>query len=106
MPLQDYLMPSEQIKYQSDVTVHYGNKQYSIVVTDKRLLLYAKRGLIFKNDDVISQKFDELLGVKYKESGIISKRGIIEVQGAKTKMELWGSALEIKALYQQIMQFM
>jgi len=99
-------MPSEQIRYQSNVIVHYGDKQYSIVVTDKRLLLYAKRGLIFKNDDVISQKFDELLGVKYKESGIISKRGIIEVQGAKTKMELWGSALEIKTLYQQIMQFM
>jgi hypothetical protein len=61
--------------------------------------------MMFKSDDVVTQKLDELQEVKYSEQGILEKRGIIQLEG-RTKMDLRGSATEIKALYQQMMQFM
>ncbi|HXW37419.1 MAG TPA: hypothetical protein VEJ36_05920, partial [Nitrososphaerales archaeon] len=83
-----------------------GNKPYQVILTDRRILLYARRGALFKSDDIVTQKFEELQGVKYSEQGVISKKGTIKIQTLKTEMDLWGSAQEVKALYQQMMQFM
>lgn len=105
MPLQDYLAPGEQIKFQSTGMVRYGNSAYQVVLTDRRILLYARRGMIAKSDDVVTAKLDELQGIKYSEQGLIGKKGTIHIDG-KTRMDLWGSAAEIKTLYQQMMQFM
>ena len=105
MPLHDYLMPGEETKFQSTGGVRYGVKKYQVILTDRRLLLYAERGLLFKKDDIISQKLDQLQGIKYSEKGIIDKRGVIQVE-SKTKMDLEGPAEEMKALYQQMMQFL
>jgi len=98
-------MPGEETKFHSTGGVRYGVKNYHVILTDRRLLLYAQRGLLVKNDDVISQKLDDLQGVKYSEEGIIDRKGIIRIEG-KTRMDLKGSAREMKALYQQMMQFL
>jgi len=105
MPLEDYLAPGEDVKFQSTANIKYGNKGYQVIVTNRRVLLYSRRGLIFKSDDVVTQKLDELQGMKYKEKGIIAKKGIIEIHG-KTLMQLYGDSGEIKTLYQQLLQFM
>jgi hypothetical protein len=98
-------MPGEEVKFHSKYGVHYGAKKYQVVVTDRRILLYASRGL-FRNDDVVIQKFADLHGVRYQEEGIIEKKGIIKLQSPRAEMDLKGSATEVKALYQQMMQFM
>jgi len=104
MPLEDYLLPGEEVKFHSGHHVRYAGKPYELLVTNKRLILYAKRGMVFKGDDVVSQKLDELQGVKYKESGMLIKTGILVVEG-KTQMQLLGSCAEMRALCQQVMQF-
>jgi hypothetical protein len=104
--MEDFLMPGEQVKFHSSRKVRYGNKQYQVILSDRRILLYAQRGALFKSDDIVTQKLDELQGVKYSEQGIIDKRGTIRVQTFKTEMDLSGPAGDIKALYQQMMQFM
>lgn len=98
-------MPGEQTRFHSTSGVHYGAKKYHVILTDRRLLLYAQRGVLFKNDDVITQKLDELHGIKYSEEGIIDRKGTIRIEG-KTRIKLEGSAKEMKALYQQMMQFL
>jgi hypothetical protein len=98
-------MPGEQTRFHSTGGVRYGAKRYHVILTDRRLLLYAQRGVLFKNDDIITQRLDELQGIKYNERGIIDKRGTIRIEG-KTRMDLEGSAKEMKALYQQMMQFL
>jgi len=105
MPLEDYLTPGEQIRFQSRGGVHFGKSRYHVIITDRRILLYARRGLWAQNDEVVTQKTDDLHGVKYSEQGIIEKRGIITLEG-KTRMDLWGPAIEIKTIYQQMMAFM
>ena len=106
MPLEDFLSPGEQIKFQSNPNVNFGGKRYQVIMTDRRILLYARRGTISKSDDIVTQKLDDLQGVTYSESGLISKKGTIHVQGMRTTMDLFGPAIEIKTLYQQMMQFM
>jgi hypothetical protein len=98
-------MPGEQTKFYSTGGVKYGAKNYHVILTDKRLLLYAQRGMLFKNDDIVTQRLDELQGIKYSEEGIIGKKGVIRIEG-KTKMDLEGAAKEMKVLYQQMMQFL
>jgi len=106
LPLEDYLMPSEQVKFQSNSHVHYGGKTYQVVLTDRRIVLYARRGALMKSDDVVTQNLEGLQAVKYREEGLIDKKGIIKVQSLKTEMDLSGPAKEMKAMYQQMMQFM
>lgn len=106
MTLRDYLMPGEEIRFRSGRPVRYGSKRYHVILSDRRILLFAQRGTLFKNDDVVSQKLDELQGVKYSEQGIFDKKGVIHVQSLKSEMSLSGPATEIKTLYQQMMQFM
>ena len=106
MPLEDFLSPGEQIKFQSNGNVNFGGKLYHVIMTDRRILLYARRGMVSKSDDIVTQKLDDLQGVTYSESGLIAKKGTIHVQGMRTTMNLFGPAVEIKTLYQQMMQFM
>lgn len=106
MVLEDYLQPGEEIKFQSTGAVRHGNKPYQVVMTDRRILLYARRGLVSKSDDVVTQKFADLQGIKYSEKGLVGKTGTIHIQGLKTDMQLTGSAAEVKALYQSMMQFL
>lgn len=104
MPVDDFLMPGEEIKYHSSANLEYGGKSYELVVTDKRLLLYNQRGKLFKKDDLVSQKVEEVQNIKYKEKGMLKKTGILEIQ-AKTKFDLSGSASAVKTIYHQILQF-
>lgn len=105
MVLEDYLMPGEEIRFSSSTKVKYGQKDYQVFITDKRLIMYARRGTIFKNDDVVSVQLAELHGITYEERGIINKQGVLNVQG-RTLIQLTGPAKDTKALYQQVMQFL
>ena len=104
MPLEDYLVPGEEVRYHSSRSLKYGGKRYEIVVTDKRLVLYASRGVLLQNDDVVSFKINELQGVRYREQGLLPRIGIVEVQG-KTLIQLDGGTSETKTLYQQLLHF-
>jgi len=104
LPLEDFLLPRENIKFQSESTVEYAGKRYQVIVTDSRLVLYARRGMIFKKDDVVTERLSDIQ-VKYGEKGIIGKRGIIQIQG-RIMYQLIGSPSEMKALYQSIIQFL
>ena len=106
MTLRDFLMRGEQIRFRSSRPVRFGAKSYHVILSDRRILLFARRGAFFKSDDIVSQKLDDLQGVKYSEQGIISRKGTIRVQGQKTEMDLTGPAIEIKTLYQQMMAYM
>lgn len=102
--LQDYIVPQEQIKFQSSAFVKVGGKNYRLILTSGRILLYAQRGRIAKNEDVMMTKLDELEGISYLEKGLMKKQGIIEIRG-KTLLQLSGPPLEIKPLYQQLIQY-
>lgn len=106
MPLEDYLMPSETIKYQSAFDVQSSGKPYTVILTNLRLILYCRRGLIFKGDDVVTEAIRDIQGIKYKETGAIFKTSLVEIICTNTKRQLTGNPTSLKALYQQLLPFL
>jgi hypothetical protein len=101
MPLQDYLLPLENVKFYSKTSVRYGGKRYNVLVTDKRLILFAQRGYILRSDDIVSERLDRLQNLEYSEKGLLIRRGKVLVQGV-SKMEIRGDPSEMKPLFQSI----
>src|SRR5690348_13934437 len=98
MPLQDFLIPLENIKFQSKNLIRYAGKKYKVVTTDKRFILYAQRGHFLKSDDIISERLDRLNGLEYSEKGLMFREARISIQGT-TKMNVHGPISELKPLF-------
>ncbi len=105
MPLEDYLLPNENIQYQSDFNILFGGKTYSVILTSVRLVLYARRGLLIKSDDVISEAIGDIQGIRYRETGMLVKKAEIQISG-KSKLFLGGNRDSLKTLYQRLLPFL
>jgi len=102
MVLDDFLLPAENIRYSSNNEIaEYGDKKYRILVTDKRLILYARRGTLVRTDDIVSERLDSLLGLKYFEKGTLFRSAIISIQGS-VKLEIRGSPSNMRPLYHSL----
>jgi hypothetical protein len=102
MVLDDFLLPAENIRFSSkDEIVEYGDKKYTVLVTDKRLILYARRGMLLKSDDIVSERLDSLYGLKYLERGVLFRSAAISIQGS-VKLEIRGSPSNLKPLYHSL----
>ena len=105
MPLDEYLLPEEEIRFQSPSEVEYGDARYILYLTNKRLILYKQSGFgPFKKDNIVTEKLDEIQTLRYKEQGLISKKGVIEVITKTRRFFLKGSAGSMKALYQSLQE--
>jgi hypothetical protein len=102
MVLDDFLLPAENIRFSSnDSIVEYADKRYRVLVTDKRLILYAQRGILLKSDDVVSERLESLHGLKYLERGTIFRSAVVSVQGS-VKLDIKGSPSHLKPLYHSL----
>ncbi|MEJ7642274.1 MAG: PH domain-containing protein, partial [Candidatus Nitrosocosmicus sp.] len=63
MPLRDYLVPEEQIKFICKRDIEYANKKYFLVITNKRILLYKERGILNKSEEIICETLARLGGL-------------------------------------------
>lgn len=102
--IEDFLIPGEEIKFHGGASLIYGGRPYELIITDRRLLLYGRRGRLFKKDDIVSQKVEEVQNIRYSENGILRKEGVLQID-AKTRFSLVGHPNQVKAIYQQILRF-
>jgi hypothetical protein len=102
MVLDDFLLPAENIRFSSkDKIVEYGDKKYKVLVTDKRLILFARRGTLVRSDDIVSERLDSLYGLKYIERGVLFRSAAISIQGS-VKLEIRGTPSNLKPLYHSL----
>ena len=99
MPLRDFLVPEEQIKIICKRDVEYANKKYSLFVTNKRILLYKKRGILNKTEDVVCEKLERLEGLEYKEKRGLCNLAKISIKGG-LKISIKGPTNEVKNVFQ------
>lgn len=59
------LLPDEQIRFRAARQLKLGGSPYNAYVTNKRLVLYAKRGLLGR-DDFIAYHLKDMSGIKYR----------------------------------------
>lgn len=98
MPLQDFLLPLENVKFYSKSSVRYGSKKYHVLITDKRIILFAQRGHLLRSDDIVSERLDRLQGLEYSEKGIMFKIARISIHGT-TRIDIHGPSSELKPMF-------
>ncbi len=99
MPIEDFLVPGEQIKFVCKYGIEYANKKYNLFITNKRILLHKKRGIFNKCEDVICEKVERLEGLEYKEKGGLSNLAKISIKGG-IKIDIKGPIKEVKNMFQ------
>ena len=102
MALDDFLLPAENVRFSSKAEmVEHADKKYRVLVTDRRLILYARRGMLLRSDDIISERLDSLYGLKYFERGTLFRSATISIQGS-VKIDIRGSPSNVKPLYHSL----
>lgn len=99
MPLNDFLVPDEKIKFICKQDIEYSNRKYKLCITDKRILLYKKSGLLNKCEDVICEKIERLEGLEYKEKKGLINLAKISIKGG-IKLDIKGHSKEVKQIFQ------
>jgi hypothetical protein len=98
MPLNDFLLPVENIRFYGKCPVEYSGRKYRLLMTDRRIILFAQRGLIHRSNDIVSERLDRLHGLEYSEKGFILRKAKICIQGTE-KLEICGPVSELKILF-------
>ena len=98
--LERLLLPDETIRFHASRRLKYGKSAYDAYVTNKRLVLYAKRGL-FGRDDFVAFNLRDVSSSKYHEEGLLPKRGFLTVAIGNTSAAIWGPPVDVKQLHMQ-----
>ena len=105
MVLEDFLFPGETIVFQSG-KVGTLDDRFDFYITDQRILLYRRRGVVFKKDRVIAERIEEIRTLHYDEKGIVKKKGVLHIETMSKKMEpIEGKVPDIKAIWQELQKY-
>ena len=105
MVLKDFLLPGEVIIFQSR-KVKSLNDHFIFYITDQRILLHRRRGVVFKKDRVISERIDDIKTLDYGEKGFVKKKGVLLIETVSKKMSpIEGKVADIKAIWQELQRY-
>ena len=102
MPIENYLLPGENILFWSDFQVTHQEAKYKIYITNLRLLLYNETGLVFKKEEIITETFRQITALQFSEQGTINKRGILKFASNKGEVQLMGPVNGMRGLFKAI----
>jgi len=103
--LEDFLLPGEVIKFQSG-KVKTLNDRFDFYITDQRILLYRRRGVVLKKDRVISERIEDIKTLDYNEKGLVKKKGVLLIETVSKKMSpIEGKVGDIKAIWQELQRY-
>ncbi len=105
MVLTDFLYPGETIVFQSN-KIESLNDKFLFYITDQRILLYRRRGVLFKKDRIIAERIEDVRTMQYMETGIIRKKGILRIETYSKKMDpIVGKVADVKAIWQEMQKY-
>ena len=105
MVLEEFLFPGETIIFQSG-KVETLNDRFDFYITDQRILLYRRRGVVFKKDRVVAERIEDVRTLQYDEKGILKKKGVLRIETVSKKMEpIEGKVSDIKAIWQELQKY-
>ncbi len=105
MVLTDFLYPGETIVFQSN-KIESLNDNFFFYITDQRILLHRRRGVLFKKDRIIAERIEDIRTMQYVETGVFRKRGILRIETYSKKMDpLVGKVADVKAIWQEMQKY-
>jgi hypothetical protein len=103
--LSEFLLPGEAVVFQSG-KVRTLNDQFFVYITDQRILLHRRRGVLFKKDRVIAERIEDIRTLQYGEVGTLKKKGVLRIETLSKKMEpIVGKVSDIKAIWQEMQKY-
>jgi hypothetical protein len=103
--LSDFLYPGEAVVFQSG-TVRTLNDQFFLYITDQRILLHRRKGVLFKKDRIIAERLEDIRTMQYSEVGTLKKKGILHIETYSKKMDpIVGKVSDIKAIWQEMQKY-
>jgi len=103
--LEDFLFPGEVIKFQSG-KIRTLNDSFDFYITDQRILLHKRRGVVFKKDRIIAERLQEIRTLYYDEKGLMRKKGVLLIETLTKKMEpIEGRVHDIRAIWQELQRY-
>lgn len=103
MTIQHYLMPDEEIRFSGPTVSHAGEKHNSYV-TSSRLVLFRSSGLVFKDSFVVSVRLDAIKHIKYSETGIMFKEGVISCVSEGRELAMKGPQELLREFYKSLLR--
>ena len=103
--LSDFLYPGEAVVFQSG-KIRTLNDQFFFYITDQRILLYRRRGVLVKRDRIIAERLEDIRTMQYSERGTVKKRGVLRIETLSKKMDpIVGKVAYIKAIWQEMQKY-
>lgn len=101
MALEDLLLPSEHIVYKTPDLVNVRQTKYRLYLTNQRVILHRVDGLFFKKDDLISWRTSDITHTKFKQEGLLGRRGRLDIEAHGSATRIEGSFSSIQGAYMQ-----
>lgn len=103
MALHDWLMPNENMNYSAPDTIEYGGAELNFYITDQRIVLHNRKGLIFKKESIVTERLSEIVSMAYKEEGILfMKKGVLQIHMSNKIMDFKGKPESIKVIWHNL----
>jgi len=100
--LEDFLFPNEIVIYQSEKKIRYLGYKFYFYITNRRILVYRRRGKVFKKDRVIAEKLEDIKSLSYNEKGLMRKKARLSVQTENKRMFFEGKIPDVKDIWQEL----
>lgn len=105
MGVEQFLAPGENIRFSSPSMINFQGDQYTVVITDRRILWYKSKGFIFKKNSFVAVPLEQVKNIVYEEKGLLNKTAIIRVELSTRKYEFSGKLEPIKAIYGEMQAY-
>ena len=103
--LKDFLLPNEAIRYRSPGKIRYLGDKFYFCITSQRILVYRRRGKVFKKDRIIAERLEAIENLSYNERGLVRKRGFLSVQTESKRMFFEGKIPDVKGIWQELQKY-
>lgn len=101
--LKEIISPGENIRFESPYELSHDGRSYTVIVTDRRLILHCKGGMVERERHEV-YSLDEIKDVHFKKKGLLGRTATVEIEG-KTKILLEGDAPKALKVYEALKQF-
>ena len=103
--LKDFLLPNEAIRYRSPGKIRYLGDKFYFCITNQRILVYRRRGKVFKKDKVIAERLEAIKSLNYNERGLVRKRGFLSVETESKRIFFEGKIPDVKGIWQELQKY-
>lgn len=102
MALAQFLLPGEEVRYESAGAVRHGLTPYTLYLTGERLLLYSGGGRLGRGESVVAESLADLDSLGYEEGGLLAGRGSLKVNFRHETLALSGDPVVMKEVWQHL----